>query len=90
MLVNRDEFTCDECKKRIESFPKPRGWENPMTAETHVCSECWGKELTRAFAQDGDLTSAIKETKFPVRTLIGAVVKDGVVQKVIGKYGNVS
>lgn len=89
MLVNRDEITCDKCGARLESFPKPRGWHNPLTAEAHICSVCWDIELKRAWAAHGDWTRALRAIKYP-RTFIGRVVKDDVVQKVMGKYGVVS
>lgn len=75
MLINRDEIVCDECDARIESFPKPRGWENPMTAEAHVCADCWGEEIKRAWDAHFDWTRALRAIKYP-RTLIGKVIKD--------------
>ena len=87
MLVNRNEIVCDECGARIESFPKPRGWHNPLTAEAHVCSECWDEERKRAWAAQSDWTRALQGCKYPLRTSIGRVVKDDIVGKVMEKYG---
>lgn len=91
MLVNQDEITCDECDKCIESFPKPRGWQNPLTAEAHVCSECWDKEfIDVVWANLDDLNNILAKIKYPVRTFVGRVIEDDVVQKVMEKFGVVS
>lgn len=87
MLVNRDEFTCDKCGKRIESFQKPRGWHNPLTAEAYVCSRCWDKEVKRAWDDHFDWTRALREIKYPVRTFIGCAGKDDVVKQVMERFG---
>ncbi len=90
-MVNRSEIHCNECDTQIESFAKPRGWHNPLTAEAHVCEGCWMKECVGAdWANLDDLNDILSKIKCPVRTFIGAVVKDDVVQKVMGKYGIVS
>jgi len=91
MIVNRDEIVCDKCDARIESFAEPRGWRNPLTAKTHVCSGCWDEEFIDAvWANLDDLNAILEKIKFPVRTFVGCVVKNDVTERVMEKYGIVS
>ena len=87
MLVNRDEIVCDECDARIEPRQKPGGWEDASTAEAHVCEGCWERKFFRAYMFAKGYTTVLKEITFPVRTFIGQVIEDDVVEKVMERFG---
>ena len=92
MSVNRDEITCDECKKRIGPVPdvtKPYGWEDLLTAECHVCQGCWEVEvgaLLRHVNSYTDLYRAMKKIMLPIRTFIGRVIEYDTVRDVMEKF----